>query len=115
MLLPKTVFHLKGYTPASKTGNTSAYFLRFDIKTEEIPFWVRIGYGPRLKAKQFQHCVWPVALHGIALPDFYIVCSFFYKKSKQARVPTFGWLLCDDATTAKGPPCDEIYINEGLR
>ena len=41
------------------------------------------------------------------LPDFYIVSSFFYKKSKQARVPTFVWLFSDDATTAKGPGCDE--------
>ena len=29
------------------------------------------------------------------------------QKSKQARVPTFVWLLCDDATNAKGPGCDE--------
>ena len=29
------------------------------------------------------------------------------KKSKQARVPTFVWLFRDDATTAKGPGCDE--------
>ena len=28
-------------------------------------------------------------------------------KSKQARVPTFVWLFRDDATTAKGPVCDE--------
>ena len=41
------------------------------------------------------------------MPDFYIVCSFFYKTSKQARVPTFVWLFRDDATTAKGPGCDE--------
>ena len=33
--------------------------------------------------------------------------SFFYKKSKQAKVPTFVWLFCDDATTAKGPECDK--------
>ena len=25
----------------------------------------------------------------------------------QARVPTFVWLFLDDATTAKGPGCDE--------
>ena len=53
-------------------------------------------------------------LHGIALPDFYIVSSFFYKKSKQARVPTFVWLFRDDATTAKGPGCHEgtkNYVN----
>ena len=29
------------------------------------------------------------------------------KKSKQARVPTFVWLLCDDATNAKGRGCEE--------
>ena len=46
-------------------------------------------------------------LHGIALPDFYIVSSFYYKKSKQARVPTFVCIFRDDATTAKGPGCDE--------
>ena len=46
-------------------------------------------------------------LHGIALPEFYIVSSFFYKKSKQARVPTFVLLFCDDATSAKRPGCDE--------
>ena len=61
----------------------------------------------------FQHCVWPVKqgksyLQGIALADFYIVSSLFYKKkSKQARVPSFVWLFCDDATTPKGPGCEE--------
>ena len=45
-------------------------------------------------------------LHGIALPEF-LHSSFFYKKSKQARVPTFVCLFCDDATTANGPGCDE--------
>ena len=60
----------------------------------------------------FQHRVWPVKqgksyLHGIALPDFYIVSSFFYKKSKQAMVPTFVWLFRDNATSATGPVCDE--------
>ena len=33
--------------------------------------------------------------------------TFFYKRSKQARVPTFVWLFRDVATTAKGPGCDE--------
>ena len=28
-------------------------------------------------------------------------------KSKQATVPTFVWLFCDDATNAKGPGCDK--------
>ena len=41
------------------------------------------------------------------MPYFYIVITFFHKKSKQARVPTFVWLFRDDATTAKGPGCDE--------
>ena len=41
------------------------------------------------------------------MPDFYLVSSFFYKKSKQARVPTFVWLFRDDATNATGPVCDE--------
>ena len=64
------------------------------------------------KQSFFQHCVWPVQqgksyLHGIALRRFYIVISFFHKKSKQARVPTFVWLFRDNATTAKGPGYDE--------
>ena len=42
-----------------------------------------------------------------SIAGFYIVSSFFYKKSKQERVPTFVWLFRDDATTAKGPVCDE--------
>ena len=67
-----------------------------------------------LSTKQsfFQHRVWPVKqgksyLHGIALPEFYTVISIFHKKTKQAIVPTFVWLFPDDATTAKGPGCDE--------
>ena len=39
--------------------------------------------------------------------DFYIVCSFFHNKSKQARVPTFVLLFHGDATSGKGPVCDE--------
>ena len=46
-------------------------------------------------------------LHGIALPDFYIVSSFFYEKSKQARVSTFVCIFRDAATTVKGLGCDE--------
>ena len=38
---------------------------------------------------------------------FTVFANSFTKKSKQARVPTFVWLLCDDATNAKGPGCDE--------
>ena len=64
------------------------------------------------KRSFFQHRVWPVYqgksyLHGIALPDFYIVSPLFYKKLKQARVPTFVWLFRDVATSAKDPRCDE--------
>ena len=60
------------------------------------------------KQSFFRHRIWPVKqcelyLHGIALPDFYIASSFF----KQARVPTFVCFFCDDATTAKGPGCEE--------
>ena len=43
----------------------------------------------------------------MALQDSYIVSSFFYKKSKQARVPTFVLLFCDDAASAKRSGCDE--------
>ena len=73
---------------------------------------VRFGYGFHLKAKLFSTsrlaCLarWSY-LHGIALPDFYIISSFFYKKSKQARVHTFVCLFRDDASIAKGPGCDE--------
>ena len=64
------------------------------------------------KQSFFQHHIWPVYqsksyLHGIALQDFCIVSSLFYKNSKQARVPTFVWLFRDVATTVKGPGCDE--------
>ena len=36
-----------------------------------------------------------------------MISSFFYKKSKQASVPTFVCLFRDYATTSKGPECDE--------
>ena len=29
------------------------------------------------------------------------------QKIKTSESPTFVWLLCDDATNAKGPGCDE--------
>ena len=96
----------------AKTGKTFAYLLRFDIKLKKS----RSGFDlvTVLISKQsfFQHHVWPVYqgksyLHGIALPDFNMVSPFFYKRSKQARVPTFVWLFRDVATTAKGPGCDE--------
>ena len=41
------------------------------------------------------------------LNSWSLVSSFFYKGSKQARVPTFVCLFRDDATTAKGPGCHE--------
>ena len=78
-------------------------------KSRSVFDWLRSS--SRSKAF-FQHNVWPVYqsksyLHGIALPDFYIVSPFFNKRSKQVRVPTFVWLFRDVATTAKGPGCDE--------
>ena len=100
------------YMPCAKTGKTSANFLRFDIKLKKSRTGFELVTVLISRQSFFQHRVWPVLqgksyLHGIALQDFYVVCSFFYKKSKQARVPTFIWLLCDDATNAKGPGCDE--------
>ena len=64
------------------------------------------------KQSFLQHRIWSVQqgksyLHGLALPDFYIVSSFFFRKSKQAKVSTFVCLIIDDATTAKSPGCDE--------
>ena len=96
----------------AKTGKLSAYYLRFDIKLKKSPSVFDLVTVNISKQSFFQHHVWPVYqgksyLHGIALPDFYIVSSFFYKRSKQARVPTFVWLFRDVATSAKGPGCDE--------
>ena len=96
----------------AKTGKTSAYFLRFDIKLKKSRSVLDLVTVLISKQSFFQHHVWPVYqgksyLHGIALPDFYIVSPFFYKRSKQTRVPTFVWLFHDVATTAKGPGCDE--------
>ena len=34
--------------------------------------------------------------------------SFFYKKSKQVRVPTFVYSFYVNATTAKGPGCGNL-------
>ena len=87
-------------------------FFVFDIKLKKSRTGFELVTVLTSEQSFSQHRVWPVKqgksyLHGIALPDFYIVCSLFYKKSKQARVPTFVWLLCDDATNAKGPGCDE--------
>ena len=96
----------------AKTGKTSAYFLRFDIKLKNSCSVFDLVTVLISKQSFFQHHVWPVYqgksyLHGIALPDFYIVSPFFYKRSKQARIPTFVWLFRGIATTAKGPGCDE--------
>ena len=96
----------------AKTGKTSAYFLRFGIKLKKSRSVFHLVTALISKQSFFQHHVWPVYqgksyLHGIALPDFYIVSPFFYKRSKQARVPTFVWLFCDVATTVRGPGCDE--------
>ena len=59
-----------------------------------VTFCVRFGYGPHLKAKLFQHHVWPVYqgksyLHGIALPDFYIAHSFTKDQNKREYQPLF--------------------------
>ena len=96
----------------AKTGKTSAYFLRFDIKLKKSRSVFDLVTVLISKQSFFQHHVWPVYqgksyLHGIALPDFYIVSPFFYKRSEQVRVPTFVWLFRDLATIAKGPGCDE--------
>ena len=96
----------------AKTGKTSAYFLHFGIKLKKFRSVFDLVTVLISKQSFFQHHVWPVYqgksyLRGIALPHFYIVSPFFYKRSKQARVPTFVWLFRDVATTAKGPGCDE--------
>ena len=96
----------------AKTGKTSAYFLRFDIKLKKSHPVFDLVTVLISKQSFFQQHVWPVYqgksyLHGIALPDFNIVSAFFYKRSKQARVPSFVWLFRDVATTVKGPGCDK--------
>ena len=87
-------------------------YLGFDIKLKKSRSVFDLVTVLISKQSFFQHRVWPVYqgksnLHGIALPDFCIVSPFVYKRSKQARVPTFVWLFRDVATTAKGPGCDE--------
>ena len=83
----------------AKTGKTSAYFPRFDIKLKKSRSVFDLVTVLISKQSFFQHHIWPVYqgksyLHGIALPDFYIVSPFFYKRSKQARVPTlFGFSM----------------------
>ena len=102
------------YMPCVKCAcsEPSAFFLRFDIKLKKSRSVLDLVTVLISKQSFFQHHVWPVYqsksyLHGIALPDFYIVSPFFYKRSKQAGVPTFVWLFRDVATTPKGPRCDE--------
>ena len=96
----------------AKTGKTSAYFLHFEIKLKKSRSVFDLFTVLISKQSFFQHHIWPVYhykayLHGKALPDFYIVSSFFYKKIKTSRVPSFVWLFRDVATTAEGPGCDE--------
>ena len=94
-----------GFKASQKTGQ------RLKVSSDRLgeagnrtcdPWFTRHRFIPYTTAASF--------LHGIALPDLYIVSSIFYKKLKQARVPTFVWLFRDDATSAKGPGCDEGTI-----
>ena len=83
----------------AKNGKTSAYFLHFDINLKKSRSVFDLVTVLISKHSFFQHRVWPVYqgksyLHGIALPNSYIVSPLFYKKSKQLRVPTclaFPW------------------------
>ena len=64
-----------------KLAKTSAHFLRFDIKLKKSRSVFDLVTDLISKQSFFQHRVWPVwqgksYLHGIALPDFYIVSSF---------------------------------------
>ena len=102
----------------AKTGKTSAYFLRFAIKLKKSRSVFDLVTVLISKQSFFQHHVWPVYqgnpyLHEIALPDFYIVSSFFYKRSKQARVPTFVWLSVTLPLARKVPDVtkEQIYVD----
>ena len=81
----------------AKTGKTSAYFLRFDIKLKKFRSVFDLVTVPISKQSFFQHHVWPVYqgksyLHGIALPDFNIVSPFFTKdQNKREYLPLFGF------------------------
>ena len=60
------------------------------------------------ETENLQWCIFKVPQYTWkSIVGFYIVSSYFYKKSKQATVPTFVWLFRDDATTAKGPVYNE--------
>ena len=71
----------------AKTGKTSAYFLRFDIKLKNSHSVLDLVTVLISKQSFFQHHVWPVYqgksyLHGIALPVFYTVSPFLLQKIK---------------------------------
>ena len=81
----------------ARTGKTSVYFLRFDINLKKSRSVFDLVTVLISKPSFFQHSVWPFYqgksyLHGIALPDFYIVSPFFYKnQNKREYVPLFGF------------------------
>ena len=80
----------------AKTGKTSAYFLRFDIKLKKSRSVFDLVTVLISKQSFFQHHVWPVYqgksyLHGIALPDFYIAHSFTKNQNKREYLPLFGF------------------------
>ena len=103
----------------AKTGKTSAYFLRFDIKLKKSRSGIELVTALISKQSFFQHRVCPVKqgksyLHGIALSNFYIVCSFFYKKTKQAKVylPLFGlWVTMPLPRKVPDVMKEQIYVN----
>ena len=74
----------------AKTGKTYEYFLRFDIKLMKSHSGFDLVTVLISKQSFFENRVWPVwqgksYLHGIALPEFYIIGSFFYKKIKTSK------------------------------
>ena len=81
----------------AKTGKTSAYFLRFDIKLKNSRSVFDLVTVLISKQSFFQHHVWPVYQgksyqHGIALPDFYILAHSFTKdQNKWEYLPLFGF------------------------
>ena len=73
-----------------KLAKTSAYFLRFDIKLKKSRSVLDLDTVLISKQAFFQHHALPVYqgksyLHGIALPDFYIVSPFFFTKDQNKR------------------------------
>ena len=92
--------------PKLKLKKKCAYFLCVDIEMEKSCSGFDLVMVLISKQSFSQHCVWPVwkgksILNGIALPNLYMVCSFFSKKLKEARVITIVYLFCDDATTCE--------------